>query len=136
MAQEAFQLEHQPDEEPEPKETVIYAFPEKEQNYGKYKNLGGILSQEEYQHVLEHVAEGKGVPSTSLALEHANTMARFAGITLSPETIAIYEVLSAERQNLAKELPDEMSDQKLLAEALRIAEDKSSLATFIENHHI
>jgi hypothetical protein len=146
---EAFQSEPYPDdEEPEleserKKGAVILPFKqktnegseekEKGQGYEKYKTLGGALSPEEYQDILKRVADGKNVPSSS-PRSAANFMAQVAGITLSPETVTIYGILSDERPNLATERPNEMGDQELLAEALRIVGDTRSLAAFIEKY--
>jgi len=99
--------------------------------YEEYKNLGGILNPKEYEDVLMLAKEGKEAPSNSLSSGAANSMARAAGIALSPEIVIIYGILSDKRADLAKER-EEMSDQELLAEALRIAGNKSSLDTFIK----
>ena len=105
---------------------------EKRQDYAGYKTLGGVLSQEEYQNVRSHAADKEYIPSGSLWRGHANFMASTAGITLSPETVTIYEILRSEKPDPAKEHYSELGDQKLLAEALRIVGDKNSLDMFIE----
>ena len=129
LPQEDFPLK--PEEEPEKKSAEILPF----RRYEEYKNLGGILSPKEYEDVLKLAKEGKEAPSNSLSSEAATSMARVAGIALSPETITLYEILSEERSELAKER-EEMSDQKLLAEALRIVGNKSSLDKFIEKNPV
>jgi len=132
--QEDFQPE--PKKEPEKKSAVILPFRRKENpeegNYKQYKGLGGILNPKEYEDVLKLAKERKEVPSGSLSSGAANSMARVAGIALSPEIAIIYGILSDKRPDLAKE-HEEMNDQKLLAEALCIAGNESSLVTFKES---
>jgi hypothetical protein len=154
MAQraEAFPLDPY-QEETRGRKAVIIPFPspkkekgstEKEtgQGYEQYKTLGGKLSPDEYRDVLKSAAEGKNVPYTSLRSRRANVMARTAEITLSPEVLGIYGILRDKqpdppdpKKNTPSEItPSEIndSDQKLLAEALRIVGDKRSLAVFTE----
>lgn len=119
----------EPKREIEKREAVILPFPK---TYEGYKNLlGGTLSQEEYEDVLKSAAEGR---TFNLArTSQANFMAETSGITLSPETVTVYGILRDERPDPAKEYSG-MSDQKLLAEALRIVGDTDSLTTFIEKY--
>ena len=121
----------------------ILDFPRKEeraggerwQSYEEYKALpGGVLTQEQYQNVLRSVAKWKGIPANSLSAEHANFMAQIAWIPLSPETITVYEILSHGNPGQENEYRGGMSDQKLLAEALRIIGDTHSLTEFIEKN--
>jgi hypothetical protein len=100
--------------------------------YDKYAASGGILSQEEYRRVMKR-AEAETTPN-SMWSAHANSMARAAGITLSPETAAIYGILRDEKPDPEKKRYSELSDQKLLAEALLIIGDESSRSVFIEKH--
>jgi hypothetical protein len=130
---EAFQpKDFQP--EPEKKSAVILPFRRKESpeegNYEQYKALGGTLSQEEYQDVLKRAEEGRNIYSRWS--KDANSMARAAEITLSPETVTLYGILRDEKPDPAKEHYSELNDQKLLAEALRIVGDESSLGMFIK----
>jgi len=120
-------LQPKPEEEPEKKSAEILPF----RRYEEYKDLGGMLSSEEYWDILKIAKDKKEVPSNSLSSGAANSMAQVAGIALSPEIAIIYGILSDKRPDLAKKR-DEMSDQELLAEALRIAGNKSSLDTFIK----
>jgi hypothetical protein len=132
---ESFQPETHPVEKRKPEEqkdnVILFPQKEKEQSYEKYKASGGILSPEEYRDVLERFADEREAPATSLSSAHANSMARAAGITLTPEAVSIYGKLRAEQPDTAKE---EMSDQKLLAETLLIIGDKSSWTAFTEKY--
>lgn len=143
---EAFQPEPYPHEERPPekkKEAVILPFlkkvpegtaGEKAQDYEKYKTLSGALRQEQYQDVLKRAAEGTEAPTTSQSSTNVNFMAQRAGIALSPETVTIYGILRNEKPDGISENYHEMSDQKLLAEALRMVGDTASLTTFIEKY--
>jgi len=103
--------------------------------YENYKASGGILSQAEYQSVLERAADSKNVPSVSTEAQ-ATHMAQASEIVLSPETVTIYGILRHDE----KPSPDTkghysaLSDQKLLAEALRLVGDERPLTTFIEKY--
>ncbi len=141
---EAFQESYLSGENnPKKKEAVILPFKQKAEEplhdeyakkyeYKEYRKLGGALSQEEYENVLKRSADGKYAPSSSLWQGHANFMAEATGITLTPEAVVIYGILRSENPDPIKEHFSEMSDQKLLAEALRIVGDKISLDIFIE----
>jgi hypothetical protein len=128
--QEDFQPKPYPEKELEKKSAVILPFLRKENirkgNYAEYRALHGTLSPEEYQDVLRRAMEA------SRWLENANSMARAAEITLSPETMTLYGILRDEKPDPAKKHYSELSDQELLAEALRIVGNKPSLDTFIK----
>ena len=147
---EAFKQKFNPSEEPEEEgsgnvvEGSGNVLPFKPRNesaenvykYKEYKALGGILDEMEYQDVLGRIDSSRNIPPYSPTSLQAEVMAKFAGITLSPETVALYGVL----RNDVKPDPDTeehystLNDQKLFAEALRMVGDKDSLATFIEKH--
>jgi len=105
---------------------------EKESDYANYKTLGGILNQEDYQNVLMSIVEN--APLNPAWSRHAHLMAKTAGITLSPETVTIYGILRGEKPDPRKEHFSEMSDHKLLAEALRIVGNTDSLITFVAKY--
>lgn len=105
-------------------------------DYQEYKNLGGTLSQKEYQDVLK-CAEGDTAAAEAQWGKYAQPMVSRAGITLLPRVVTLYAVLRDKNQHPEKASYADLSDQKLLAEALRIAGDKSSLRsldTFIEKY--
>jgi hypothetical protein len=143
---ESFPLESDSSGETKPVEksdTNVFPFKPKEQakaeggnrqSYEKYKVSGGRLSPEEYRNVLARFADGKENPSASLSSAHANSMARAAGITLTSEAVSLYGKLRAEQPDPEKEHYSEMSDQQLLAEALRISGDTRSLTAFMEKY--
>lgn len=123
--------------------TVILAFPEQvkeesvveqENNFEVYEALGGVLRKTEYQDVLSRAAHGEEIPASSLSLKLAHSMARVAGITLSPETTTLYVMLRNEKPDQGSEDYHRLSDQELLAEALRMSGDTSSLTTFIQKY--
>ena len=67
--------------------------------------------------------------------KHANFMAETAGITISDETIKTYSRLRDEKPDPEKrENHSGMSDQEILAEALRISGDMSSFAVFTKKY--
>ncbi|GEM_PF-2510364 len=109
---------------------------ERARGYKEYKALGGILDEMEYQDILGRIDSVRNTPLNSSTPLQAKSMASAAGITLSPETIALYGVLRhyEEPNPDAKEHYSTLNDQKVLAEALRLVGDKDSLATFIETH--
>lgn len=102
------------------------------QGYDKYMALGGILSQKEYREVMKRA--GDETISSSKWSAHANSMARAADIILSPETVTIYGILRDEKSDPKKKHYSELSDQKLLAEALLIIGDESSWSVFTEKY--
>ena len=99
-------------------------------DYGAYKASEGTLSLEAYHNILSRAAEA---PAKSKRSEYVQAMAKAAGITASPEVVAIYDVLRDEKVYPEKNPYAGQSDQKLLAEALRIAGDTSALDTLIAN---
>jgi hypothetical protein len=136
---EAFkQVLYQPEEErPEPKKkkgAIILPFEKKSENkeekidqgYKAYEALGGALSQKEYQEVMRRAATETSAGSKWSS--YAHSYARTAGISLSSEAVGIYGILRDTQDKSYSGL----SDQKLLAEALRFAGDGSSLTAFIK----
>lgn len=117
-----------------PKQAKEEAVIEQENNFEVYEALGGILHKTEYQDVLKRAALGEEAPASSLSLKLAHSMAGVAGITLSPEATTFYCILRNEKPDQGSENYHSLSDQKLLAEALRMAGDMSSLNTFIEKY--
>ncbi len=105
-----------------------------ENNFEAYETLGGVLRKTEYQDVLNRAADGEEIPASSLSLKLAHSMARVAGITLSPETTTLYVTLRNENPDQESKDYHSLSDQKLLAEALRMSGDASSLTTFIQKY--
>ena len=72
-------------------------------------------------------------PTNPMWAKHAKFMASEAGIeNLSTETVTMYGILRDEKPGTAKGGPSGMSDQELLAEALRRSGDEASLAKFLD----
>lgn len=125
------------------KSAEIFYFPRKaevgtpeetERTYEAYRTSGGILNQEQYKEVLMRVAEGAEDTRSHHIADQASSMAKASGITLSPEIVAIYGVLRHGNPGEKREDYRELSDQHLLAEALRIVGDTSSLNVFVGIH--
>lgn len=139
---EDFQPKRYPDEKRKPKEQKgdgadVISIRRKEEemagagrNYEQYLASGGILGQEAYQDVLERAANEGEVPAESKSPGHAIFMAREAGIALSPEAVSIYQILRDKKPDPEKEKFSGLSDQKLLAEVLRIVGDTRSRNAF------
>lgn len=90
---------------------------EKEDTFDAYQALGGHLTAVEYQRIKERAREA-GTQMNETFRMNAQSYAKFAGITLSPETLLLYSVLRSDWDISSNLLH---SDQPRLAEALRIA---------------
>ena len=101
-------------------------------SYATYEAEGGKLSEEKYQNLLECLAEEKGILTNQFSSKAARSMAELASITLAPGTVTIYGILRAGKTGFIEEHYGSMSDQELLAEALRITGDTRSLSVFTE----
>lgn len=107
---------------------------EEVKSYVTYQAEGGKLSEEKYQNLLECLAEGKGILTNKLSSKAALSMAELASITLAPGTVTIYRILRDGKIGFIEEHYGSMSDQELLAEALRITGDTRSLSVFTETY--
>ena len=111
-----------------------YSDKEENRGYEKYKTDGGKLSHQEYEEIMKCAVDQKDWPLNPLWKVHTDVMAKVAGITLLPEVVTIYGILREEKRNLIKDSFSTLSDQELLAEALRMTGDMHSLSTFIQKH--
>ncbi len=124
---------------------VIEMFPNSKKNneeqshsYDEYKNLSGIINEQDYNSVLARLKNTTTIDETRKA--QAKGIARFAGIELLDETkgvadpkIILYGILRSDvRFEGVLRHHDEMSDQRLFAEALRMLGDAESLKKMIE----
>lgn len=109
-----------------------------ENNYERYKSLGGIINENDYRSALDRAGE-----ATALTRQHiaqAEVMAKVAGITLHSTKgfldpkVALYGVLRSDRNPREKYHHSQMSDQRLFAEALRMLGDDDSLRKLIATH--
>lgn len=107
-------------------------------SYDEYKNLGGIINEKDYNSALARLKNTTSINETRKA--QAKGIARFAGIELLDETkgvidprIILYGILRGDvRPEGVKYYHDDMSDQRLFAEALRMLGDVESLNKTIE----
>ena len=99
--------------------------------YDKYRELGGIINEKDYISALDRAE--KTTVFNELLIKQAENIARYAGIVLDNSSgvdpkIKLYAVLRAD--NGPKDIKhhhDQMSDQRLFAEALRMLGDVDSL---------
>lgn len=107
--------------------------------YERYKSLGGIINEQDYQSAMDRAGNATTVDKTLVA--QAELMARVAGITLNnagealdPRTV-LYGTLRRDRNlQQAQHHHSQMSDQRLFAEALRMRGDEDALKKLIEAH--
>jgi len=110
--------------------------PKKDNSYGHYLELGGIINEKDYESAIAR-AKNTAAPNMML-IKKAERIAKFAGIKLrhaenSPDQRTIlYAILRADTGPAELEYHhDQMSDQRLFAEALRMLEDVDSLDKLI-----
>lgn len=110
--------------------------PEKK-NYQHYLELGGIINEKDYDSAIEGVDDADKL-SQSLKLQ-AEIIARTAGIELEntgdsiDKRVVLYEILRSDtRPEGVKRHHDEMSDQRIFMEALRMLGDTESINKMIE----
>lgn len=92
-----------------------------------------VLSEKQREWVLRCVAEGDERTRNQYAIRQAELMAEVADITLSPETVAVYGVLRYEKPGEDDDYR-KLSDQQLLAEALRLAGETVALEVFVKGY--
>ena len=103
---------------------------EGEVSFTNYQTMGGIMSEEEYGQILARWE--KGVALHPDRVTQAKTIARVAKIELSGKTIALYHLLRDETKPEASYTAE--SDQKLLADALRLDGKKYELGELKKWH--
>ena len=111
--------------------------PEKN-NYQEYLELGGIINETDYISALER-ADNAVIDETTIA--QVKIMADYAGIELQKQDnstdrkIKLYKILRTDtRPDGVKYHHDNMSDQRIFVEALRMLGDKESVNKMIEAH--
>jgi len=121
------------------KKNAVPEAPKKVEGYQRYQELGGIIDEEEYGKILLR-AGGSTAPDTVSILQ-AGLIARTAGIALHNETgsvdkrVALYGILRTDPKSVdAHYHLDQMNDQRLFVEVLRIVGDADSLQKFISTH--
>lgn len=102
-----------------------------ENDFAAYTSLGGgHLTEAEYQRV-KNAAAKAGAKANEIYITNAKVSAEVAGITLSPEALALYSILRGDT-NIYSDLLH--SDQQRLAEVLRIMGNADDLQKLIAKH--
>ena|SRR3989344_1185038 len=112
-------------------------------DYEKYRNAGGFLSEADFANALAEVKARRTVEPHSLS--QAEGMAKAAGIVLESREegidprVALYDVLhDMLRVDPAGDINRyhyrKLEDRSLFAEALRMLGDTQSLAKFLKTH--
>ncbi len=110
--------------------------PKEDNPYGRYLESGGIINEKDYESAL--VRTKNATAPTIMLIRQAERIAEFAGIklyhaenSLDQRTI-LYGILRADTGPEGLEHHhDQMSDQRLFAEALRMLGDADSLDKLI-----
>ena len=115
----------------------IYPNKKEEESYHRYRKLGGIINEQDYKSALARAESVATFDKTRRT--QAEGIARFAKIELHnvegviDPRIKLYVILRGDvRPEGVKHHHDEMSDQRLFAEALRMLGDAESLDKMIE----
>ena len=111
-------------------------------DYEKYRNAGGFLSEADFANALAEVKARRTVEPHSLS--QAEGMAKAAGIVLESREegidprVALYDVLHdmlrVDDRDINRYPLSQLSDQPLFAEVLRMLGDTQSLAKFLKTH--
>src|SRR3989344_4559411 len=117
--------------------------------YRRYLELGGIINETDYQSAIDRMyraLDGRGpqVRSSEMLsrVEQAKGIARCSGIELSdsgdapdPRVVLLYVILRSDtRPEGVKYHHDQMSDQRIFAEVLRMLGDKDSFDKLVKAH--
>lgn len=109
----------------------------KEKSYNQYRDLGGIINEKDYKNTIIKAENTTVIDRTRLM--QAESIAKFAGIELHntenaiDQRIILYGILRDDIQPVETEThPNQMSDQHLFAEALRMLGDIESLNKMID----
>lgn len=97
-------------------------------NYERYKVLGGTISEEEYKNVL--LRKTVGGTMRPERIEQARVIAQAADIPVRDEVVALYAILRGDTTPLAargKEHHSKKNDPEVFREALRMVGDIDSI---------
>jgi len=115
----------------------MYPNKKEEESYHQYRNLGGIINEQDYKSALTRAESVTTFDKTRKA--QVEGIARFAKIELHniegaiDPRIKLYETLRGDiRPEGVERYHGEMSDQRLFAEALRMLGDTKSLDKMIK----
>lgn len=107
--------------------------------YQRYQELGGIINEKDYANAIERAKSSSEINKT--LIQQVENMAKYAGIELNKTedaidpVIKLYSVLREDvRPEKVKHHHDEMSDQQIFVEALRMTGDAESVQKMIEKH--
>ncbi|MDO8656985.1 MAG: hypothetical protein Q7K45_07150 [Nanoarchaeota archaeon] len=110
-----------------------------ENNYQRYQELGGIINEKDYNGAIKRSENATTV--REILIRQAENIAKFAGIELHSTQDAIdpriilYGILRSDvGPEEVKYHHDQMSDQQIFVEALRILEDTESVDKMIKAH--
>lgn len=123
-----------------PKELVVAVQSEQSGRYAGYRRLGGVLDEGRYNAIIGQVEQAKeapeaeeNIPRDTLIRSQLSVMAGVAHIKLTDRVKQIYDTLY-QRESDEPGADGLTGDQRLLAEALRIAGEGDLLKTFRNAH--
>ena len=108
-------------------------------SYQQYRELGGIINEEDYQSALDRAQSTARLDNESLVAQ-VELIAKVSGITLHnsedilDQRTILYGILRTDTNSGEKYHHNRMGDQQLFAEALRMLGDTDSLKKLIEAH--
>lgn len=109
--------------------------------YQRYKEIGGIINEKEYESSLARSRDTTITPEKTL-MKEAELIAEFAGIELHntkdviDQRTILYGILRADtKPEETKHHHSQMSDQRLFAEVLRMLGDTNALRKLIGIYH-
>ncbi len=110
---------------------------QEENNYQRYQELGGIINEDDYRSALTKAKDT--VILDEALIKQAKDIAKFAGIELDSAEdaidprITLYGILRRDvRPKEVKYHHDQMSDQRIFVEALRMLCDVGSLEKMVK----
>ena len=108
-------------------------------SYQQYRELGGVINEEDYQSVLNCAQSAVTVDNKAL-IAQSELIAKKSGIMLHnsedalDQRTVLYGILRTDTNPGEKYHHGQMSDQELFAEALRMLGDADSLKKLIDAH--
>ena len=116
--------------------------PSENSGYERYVKLGGIINQEDYNSALSRleIAETNDEPLDEKQTSYVQKLLKYADIELGSgdrayRIVKLYSILRADtRPEKVKYHHDQMSDQQILVEALRILDDENAVSSMIAKY--
>lgn len=110
-----------------------------EKSYNNYRKLGGIINEADYNSAFKRLENAKSLDGPTRL--QAENIASFSGIELSDKEdsldkrVLLYGILRSDiRPGGVKYHHDQMSDQQIFMEALRMCGDVESVNKVIHKH--